>query len=418
MFEGITPERNEKTPGTLEKPLVETGLEHLIESSYYIGQGKDAVVFRLSTESVSADEEGLLKSEGILPEDDTGSLATKILKVYSPGTAREEMAFQEKARMALETARDQEVSVCTVPKAFVATDQHINEETEGFLNRHGANLKERVEFVVMDYVDGKDFGTVMYDFVLAETGIDEETLAAMSYEEKEQQVGVQIGFEIPSGHGATPEEIESERSIVFARNEQKLITYLRRHNFRMDPKIIDTIERSLHILHKSGIYHNDIHKRNVMIGYDGTPYIIDFGRSGKTSEEGGLDDLAALRMWRPLTKTFDEDMQEKKQQAFRDISQIAGRMMQQPKYTEKIEKLKEEVQNEGLTALTRELGRARVSDTLLERFFIQLKSLGSDDETRDVLLQLLKEMDTPRMQWRPAELNMIKRFNDSGFWVS
>ena len=33
MFEGITPERNEKTPGTLEKPLVETGLEHLIESS-------------------------------------------------------------------------------------------------------------------------------------------------------------------------------------------------------------------------------------------------------------------------------------------------------------------------------------------------------------------------------------------------
>lgn len=155
-----------------------------------------------------------------------------------------------------------------------------------------------------------------------------------------------------------------------------------------------------------------------MIGYDGTPYIIDFGRSGKTSEEGGLDDLAALRMWRPLTKTFDEDMQEKKQQAFRDISQIAGRMMQQPKYTEKIEKLKEEVQNEGLTALTRELGRARVSDTLLERFFIQLKSLGSDDETRDVLLQLLKEMDTPRMQWRPAELNMIKRFNDSGFWVS
>lgn len=395
---------------------VEEGFEHLIDSSEYIGRGKDAVIFRFSGDTLSDEDVKVLNAQGLLPDGQLENSAAKILKVYNPGAGEREAAIQAKAKEVLDTARDQDVAVCEVPSVFVAHDQKISKTTSVFLNMHGAELSTRAEIIVMDYVDGKDLGTLMYDFVLRGDGIEEDSLEVMTYEEKEQQVGALIGFEISRGNKGTPEEVESERSILFARNEEKLISFIRKKGFKLEPDVIDVLERSIHILHKHGIYHNDIHKRNVMIGREGKPYLIDFGQSAAQPEDGALEDLAAPRMWRRLTKTLEQEDLEKKQSASKEIEQIAGRLMQQPSYKERFDALTDSVLEKGKKALENELSRSRGSDTLLERFFIGLKPLKANDEISDVVQEFILGLSSPDMHWRPAELNMVKRFKESGFW--
>jgi len=403
-------------PQEFDAEKLETGFEHLIESSHLIGRGKDAVVFRLSGEDITEEEIRALAENGFIPDAQPESLAAKILKVYQPGLGDREFKMQQEARRILEESQTADVSVCRIPNAFIAEDRHITDKTRVLLNGYGAELKDRAELIVMDYVDGKDLGTIMYDFVLSGTGIDQEFLDDLSYEEKEQQVGNIIGFEVPSGEGSSPEEIESERSLVFARNEQKLITYMRKHGFILDPNIIDALERSIHILHKNKLHHNDIHKRNVMIGRDGTPYLIDFGRSGAHPDENGLEDLAAPRMWHPLTKTFEQDALEKEVLTAKEILRTTERMMQQPQFQDKFMRLKNEIEERGVTALSSELGRARGSDSLLERFFMTLKPLHDDASLSAVVSSFIGTLSSPEMKWRPAEANMVKRFKNSGFW--
>ena len=409
-----SPEQVPTVESNAEK--IELGFEHLIESSRIIGRGKDGIVFRLSGEEVEPEEMDALVSEGLIQGEEPADFAAKILKVYRPGSGQKEFELQEEARRILDSVQTPEPSVCAIPRAFIAGDRHINEKTRTLLNGYGAEVKDHAELIVMDYIDGKDLGTIMYDFVLEGTGIDQEFLEDLSYEEKEQQVGNIVGFEIPSGNGATPEEIESERSLVFARNEQKLITYMRKHGFVLDPSIIDKLERTLHVLHKNKFHHNDLHKRNVMIGKDGTPYLIDFGHSGAATEEGALEDLAAPRMWRPLTKTFEEEAKEKQTLTAREITKTMERMVAQPQFHDRFIRLKGEVEEKGMTALSSELSRARGNDALLERFFMTLKPLHEDEDISEVVSRFIATLSLPDMKWRPAESNMVKRFKESGFW--
>ena len=409
-------ENDTKQQESVEGISFETGFEHLIESSEYIGRGKDAVVFRLSESGLSDEDIHALNVQGILPDGPLEKSAAKILKVYNPGAGEREALIQKEARQILAEAQTREVDVCGVPDVFVAKDAPLSKGTTSFLNLYGAELKDRAEIIVMDYVEGKDLGTLMYDFVLSQTGIEEDTLEAMGYEEKEQQVALVVGFEVARGDGETPEAIETERSIVFARNEQKLIAYVRKNGFSLPAKTLDALERSIQILHKNNIFHNDIHKRNFMIHNDGSGYLIDFGQAGKTVEEGALEDLAAPRMWRPLTKTVEQETQEKRSAEIREMEQIAGRLMQQPMYKEKLETLRTHVQKKGKTALHDELARVRGNDSLLERFFVTLRSMKADETSADATGEFIKELSLPQMHWRPAESNMVKRFEQSGFW--
>lgn len=403
-----------------ENGVIETGFEHLIGGSRLIGRGKDAVVFRLSAEDVPAEELEALVVSGVLPDMTPESLAAKILKVYDPGKGIQEFSMQQKARELVEGSAPSESSdtpLCGVPEAFIARDQHLTEHARETLNRYGTELADQAELLVMDYVDGKDLGTIMYDFVLTKNGFDADSVEFMSYEEKEQQVGLLLGFEISSRTGKTPEEINSERSIVFARNEQKLITYLKRGGFKLDPGILDAVERTVRVWHEAQFFHNDLHKRNIMVDRNGRTHIIDFGQAGPRPEEG-LDDLASVHVLRTLCHT-EEDERALRHQADKKIYQdVLRRMYAAPTYKMKLEALEGAVARSGTQALERELASSVGKDAVFERLLIMLGHLLGREKTRRETEKFIQGLAEGHHSWRPAEKNMIKRFNDSGFWKS
>lgn len=64
------------------------------------------------------------------------------------------------------------------------------------------------------------------------------------------------------------------------------------------------LDKQIATLHAAGIYHRDLHTRNVMVNEEGLPVIIDFG----TATEGTGSDLTYqeyTNVYNPVTKRYD-----------------------------------------------------------------------------------------------------------------
>jgi tRNA A-37 threonylcarbamoyl transferase component Bud32 len=285
------------------------------------------------------------------------------------------------------------------------------------LNQYGAHIEDRAEILIMDYINGKDLGTTMYDHVLTKLGYESDSLAVMSYSEKEQEVGKAIGFEQPDLSSSTQEELDSARALTFARNEVKLLKYLKKDGFVLDPTILTAIENTIRLLHQNGLYHNDLHKQNVMIGEDGRVYLIDFGRADTQKREKCIDDSALIQTWRPLATTEEAERQQKTEQIRKSFESIARRMKGSSAYQEKLGQLVKDIDTEGSTALEKALTRARSSDGALEHFFISLSILLEESsDQRDTIASFIASLSTRDRKWRSADLNMLHRFRESGIW--
>ncbi len=55
------------------------------------------------------------------------------------------------------------------------------------------------------------------------------------------------------------------------------------------PECFEALKQALQELHKSGVYHCDLHERNIMIGDDGKLYLIDFAKANIHGDTSGAD---------------------------------------------------------------------------------------------------------------------------------
>lgn len=58
-------------------------------------------------------------------------------------------------------------------------------------------------------------------------------------------------------------------------------------------KFFDKLYDFIDFLNSNNVFHRDLHEGNVMIGNDGTPWVIDFGSAIKTWEEDGAYDITS-----------------------------------------------------------------------------------------------------------------------------
>ncbi|QQR82557.1 aminoglycoside phosphotransferase family protein [Candidatus Campbellbacteria bacterium] len=390
--------------------------EHLIEGSKIIGSGKDGVVFRLFPEEMDPPEVETLVHSGMLSENDIDSHAVKILKIYQRGKAREEYDLHARAFAVLQEAGGYDAGLCCVPTISSTTHQNLTERAQQLLNSYDAKLGREAELLLMEYVDGKDLGTVMYEHVLKHDGLDEVDYGDMTFDEKEAEVGRILGFERPNLEGKTPEEEQSARSITFARNEQKLIKHLRQSGFVLSPEVLTRIENTLAVLHKKGFYHNDLHKRNVMIGTDGRVFLIDFGRSGGHPEEGGLDDTAGIRMWKPLTMNEHAEVEQKRLQDKRQWNGVYGQMVKSQKYVEEMKKLQNDVAQHGVSELEKRVALTMGGGNKFEYFLVMLKALFGNTTTEEYVQYFITSLMSSETILHTPERKLVQRFFESGFW--
>lgn len=164
---------NKKSKIEKRAPLEKLDLiwEHMLEGGKELGAGKDGIVFKINLNTLPQDERHLLVEDKVIsPNEEVDAMAAKILKIYNPLLGDYEFRMQKKAREII----SKEKNVAQIPDTTTARDQEIGEKTKTRLNIRGAQLEDRAEIIIMDYIDGKDLGTIMYDFVLKNLGYEDE----------------------------------------------------------------------------------------------------------------------------------------------------------------------------------------------------------------------------------------------------
>ncbi|MGH7249493.1 MAG: phosphotransferase [Minisyncoccia bacterium] len=383
-------------------------LERVLQNGKELGAGEDGVVFKIDLRTLTKEERLLLAGKGTDAGEEVDDLAVKILKIYNPKLGDHEFKMQKRAHDVLSGKKN----VAKVPNTTGARDQHINKETADHLNRHGSHLEDKVELIIMDYIDGQDFGSMMYDFALKNMGHKEEYIMDLSYGQKEQMVGQELGFEQPNVNSArTPEEKESAQAITFDRNEKKLLKYLKKIGFQVDTVIFEKVDNAILELNKNGIFHNDLHKQNIMIGVDGEVYIIDFGRASNKKIKGGIADKLFSVSWKNLGLSKKEELEQMHDRELAEIKRTGKDMLTRPDEKKRIDAFVKDVIDRGNEALEKEFALSRGNDRKLEQFLTTLHIIReSGDIDREMIDAFTKSLGG-REHLRPFEKNKIKSYN-------
>lgn len=306
------------TPNEQEGP--ESVFETIIHRSPVVGSGKDGIILKVDTTTLDESVIEQLRSEGIDLEQ--GDFAIKVIKIYRPGTAQKEYDLHTKAYNILSKIED----TANIPKPILIKKCHINSVDSHFLNKYGAVLEDEAEIIVMDFIDGKDIATIIYDYILEKNRYDDSMINNLDFDSKQEIVNNILQFTTPSNR------VQGDfRDIISMRdNVRKLLDYLRSKNFSFDSAVLDQLKKSIEVLESNGIFHNDLHERNIMIDSNGKPYIIDFGKTVTDRSDMASDDFAIIKRLESLKQRGDsmDDIENFKRSAERTLkSPKMGEMM-------------------------------------------------------------------------------------------
>lgn len=278
--------------------LLDEFFERILCISPVIATGRDGIVLRVDLSNLSPEMINALNDSGIeLLKDD--EYAVKMLKIYRPGTGEKEYNTQMTAYNLLNSLEN----VAKVPKPIILKVQHLSEADKSHLKLYLPFVQDDAELILMDYVDGNDLATIIYDFILAGSNYDKVLLENMEFQEKQLLVAKILNLETPNN--SNPGNFIE--LVALRDNLRKIMNYLKRNGFHIDQSALDKIHNALKVLESNKIFHNDLHERNVMLDRNGNPFLIDFGRAVFDKNNQGNDDFAIIRRYSVLNQTESEN---------------------------------------------------------------------------------------------------------------
>jgi hypothetical protein len=263
-----------------EKTITEY-ISEILNESGFCGAGAEGIVYRLDSEFIPAGFLDKLKKMGV---DVGGSIASKILKVYTKGTGLAEFEALQKANRILSEVKEKE-ELAKVPTPIFFQEVEMSESLRAKLGDRGNGLDDKAEVLLMDYVPGTDLASLFYREalkILQKDRYDEKSASELDHDSLVREVELEL-----SESGMPP--IDKERSSSLGDDAKWLAKFLKNSGYVPDEKIISQLKKTVDVFNKNGLTHGDLHAQNVL--FDGEQaYIIDFGKAGgrwenMTSEE-------------------------------------------------------------------------------------------------------------------------------------
>lgn len=273
-----------------ESTEFERHLEDLLSHYKRINEGEEGIIALIDLNEYEPEALQEFFGEDVLKEIGSDKrLAVKMLKVYIDGRrAIEEGNLQKEAREALVEGG---VTDVLIPRVYYNDELEITSPAlRAELESDDVHLKDnKAGIILMDLVPGQDIS----DYILKEVVKrnpdlqefqDPTTLDSLDYRNLESIVGIALGQQHISDQEDAYSQKQKEKE-----NDKLLVNFLSRTDFILNPEILSRLENALWVLHKAGIYHRDLHKRNLMFnntkeGNLDKVYIIDFGKSVKTRD--------------------------------------------------------------------------------------------------------------------------------------
>lgn len=265
----------------LEKTLTEGGTKE--------NEGHHGVILRLDLSSFSQQEITELEESLGFPIAKDADTAMKILKIYQAGEAEKEFSIQTKAVEAIDANADLKDRV-SVPECYFGGELALSDDTlKSRLRDWGVTMPDRVGVVIMDMVEGEDLGMFCYkEFIKAHfdrfksyLGIIKKDIPPELYDDYLKGRSIEdliyachyiLEFQAKYKYFDASYEAQQERSQV----AKMLLENLENRGLLSRDKI-DFLRQAIQTLHQSGIYHRDLHLRNILIDQSGKMSIIDFG---------------------------------------------------------------------------------------------------------------------------------------------
>jgi len=277
------PEKAVESEIPLERRVLKGAFEAILLHAEKINEGANGVIAHVDLSKLPAEIRNYLVGKIEIPNEN----AIKILKFYSEGAGKREYEAQLVAYEALKN----ETQAAQAPCPYLYRDISVDSEElrEKLSEKMGVSCP-KVEIIIMEYIQGVDLATHFFREIVRRDHrfSDKKSQAAtLTFQELEQLVPGRLGFDQPGQKGKSLAEKAVEKERVFNNNAELLYSELRKCGFTLESGLIKKLESGLNILHANGIYHRDLHLRNVMIDERGEVYIIDFGTAHISEKDSG-----------------------------------------------------------------------------------------------------------------------------------
>ena len=280
--------KNEKTIVKPEEDLkfFEAYLKTLIMQAKIVNEGNAGVIATIKIGQVPG---FLMDNFNFESGQEKNDLAMKMFKICNPGKADQEVLAHSRANEILGSSDS-----LKVPKLYYHGRLPIRgKETElnNYLINNGIDISGgEFDIIIMDYILGKDFSSYLLDKSLS--FIDEKDLLPdtadvksrlaeneqVKFNELYDVMALQLNFSSDE-NGSFQERMAAEKE-----NEAKIVSFLRAKGFVIDKEKFNGLKTGVKKLNDNGLYHRDLHARNIMVSMDEKGeikdyYLIDFGEA-------------------------------------------------------------------------------------------------------------------------------------------
>jgi hypothetical protein len=300
----------------------------LVKHAERLNEGHNGIIFGLRVHELEDEEYRLLQGRGILGQEEDPERVMKILKMGSPQSMQKEYTLAQKAHRVITEKRKQDAAAyADVPApryfdVFPASPAFRRE----FLDANAISVSEEgLELMVMDRVDGVDMDTLLLSEFLERNPNspvrgNREKISHFSYADLEDLAARSLGYRLDlRGRRG---DWDQKTWTVYTRFRGELEQFLRQDGFRIDNRILDSIERSAKAVHQdAGVIWGDGNWRNIMLegshedANDGKSWLIDFGGSEDEDLAERPDELKrqAIEAIRKLKALFGNEVTTREQ---------------------------------------------------------------------------------------------------------
>jgi len=346
--------------------------------------GTNALILKLFNNELPANMQEVMAAEGENGQE--GSLSLKVLKIFNPGDAKKEYQALKRANKIVQ-GNEGGAPIAKIPHAYGFYDIPIEKDFKEFLNQNGAAIiGDHVGVVIMDYIEGEDLAGVL---------------------QKELQK-------------IYPSSEESDfSSDITDLSFERLYQALERSDFVLPESIVGQIENAVKALHQQGLYHNDLHLRNVILrdadlrAENPQTYIIDFATAtyGEPASEDSptrLSDENIIARLSPLTKSAESKKEKHLNEEKEEWSSRVQEIERNPRLQKRKSEIKDVLESGKKQKLESYFNAASSIDKDFESFLGILFALCREDEKyRDTIKNLIDEQS--RNSTRRAFLSRAMR---------
>lgn len=299
-------------------------LEAMINKADKINEGDNGIILKVRVKDIPQPLRDALErnNPGFVGNND---LAVKLFKVFTNGKGKDEFIAQEEIKNLIkqlpEEEKDKYADIPT-PLYYNVIPSSLAETKKTLQNLGVKNVGSEFEILLMDYIEGEDLGTKFFRSIASNLGngdLKQEDIGRMDYFRLKEYVFKHKGwqaYELANFDSELSDEEKNQAKKQLAKEISAEIAMLaKKGKLELKAEWFEKVRMTVGLINSHGVYHCDMHERNVFISLDGKIYLLDTGNAvidtkhsaeDVFAEKGVSPDRDFVLIWSSLCQQIED----------------------------------------------------------------------------------------------------------------